>query len=78
MVGHMRTRQHPIGVGRPLALSMLAVLAVVVAAVRASRALGMCIVVRLSRAVAGCVPAWSADRAPPAVGRAARPSTALP
>lgn len=78
MVGRMRNQQHPIGVGRPLALSMLAVLAVVVAAVRAGFALGMCIVVRLNRAIAGCVPAWSADRAPPAVVSAARPSTALP
>lgn len=78
MVGRMRNRQHPVGVERPLALSMLAVLAVVVAAVRAGGALGVCIVVRLSRAVAGCVPAWSADRAPPRVGTAARPSTALP
>ncbi|MET8908992.1 hypothetical protein [Micromonospora sp. NPDC004551] len=74
----MRNHQHPVGVGRPFALSMLAVLAVVVAAVRAGCALGMCIVVRLDRAVAGCVPAWSADRAPPAVVRAARPSTVLP
>lgn len=77
-MGRMRNHRQPVGVERPLALSMLAVLAVVVAAVRAGCALGMCIVVRLNRAIAGCVPAWSADRAPPAVGRAARPSTALP
>ncbi|GHJ53200.1 hypothetical protein [Micromonospora chersina] len=74
----MRNRQQPVGVERPLALSMLAVLAVVVAAVRAGGALGVCIVVRLTRAIAGCVPAWSADRAPPRAGTAARPSTALP
>lgn len=61
----MRNRQHPEDVDQRLALSMLVVLAVVVAAVRAGRALGMCIVVRLARAVPGCVPAWSADRAPP-------------
>ncbi|MFI2651642.1 hypothetical protein [Micromonospora fulviviridis] len=74
----MRNRQHPIGVERPLALSMRAVLAVVVAAVRAGCALGVCIVVRLNRAIAGCIPAWSADRAPPEGGTAARPSIALP
>ncbi|MFG3299647.1 hypothetical protein [Micromonospora chersina] len=74
----MRNRQHPVGVERPLVLSMLTALAVVVTAVRAGCALGVCIVVRLSRAIAGCVPAWSADRAPPRVGTAARPSTALP
>lgn len=78
MVGHMRNRQHPAGVERQLALSMLVVLAVVVAAVRAGRALGRCIVFRLARAVPGCVPAWSADRAPPGVPFPARPSTALP
>jgi hypothetical protein len=74
----MRHHQHPFGPARSLALSMLAVLAVVVAAVRAGSALGMCIVVRLNRAVAGCVPAWSADRAPPATGRTTGPSTVLP
>ncbi|MFC0508926.1 hypothetical protein [Micromonospora costi] len=74
----MRNHQHLAGVERPLALSMLAVLAVVIAAVRAGCALGMCIVFRLSRAVAACVPAWSADRAPPEVAAPARPSTALP
>jgi hypothetical protein len=74
----MRNRQHPAGVERQLALSMLVVLAVVVTAVRAGRALGRCIVVRLARAVPGCVPAWSADRAPPGVPFPARPSTALP
>ncbi|MEV6373354.1 hypothetical protein [Micromonospora musae] len=74
----MRNQQHPIGVERPLVLSMLAVLAVVVTAVRTGCGLGMCIVFRLNRAVAACVPAWSADRAPPDVAVLARPSTALP
>lgn len=78
MVGRMRNRQHPAGGERQLALSMLVVLAVVVAAIRAGRGLGMCIVVRLTRAVAGCVPAWSADRAPPGVPFPVRPSSALP
>ncbi|AVT28368.1 MULTISPECIES: hypothetical protein [unclassified Plantactinospora] len=73
----MRNRQHPTGVERRLALSILVVLAVVVAAVRTGQALGMCIVVRLARAVPGCVPAWSADRAPPGVPLPARPFTAL-
>jgi hypothetical protein len=32
----------------------------------AGREIGLCIVFRLTRrAVPGCVPAWSADRAPP-------------
>ncbi len=61
----MRNRQHLGDIDQRVALSMLVVLAVVVAAVRAGSALGMCIVVRLARAVPGCVPAWSADRAPP-------------
>ncbi|RKN20953.1 hypothetical protein D7147_09065 [Micromonospora musae] len=78
MVSRMRNQQHSIGVERPLVLSMLAVLAVVVTAVRTGRGLGMCIVFRLNRAVAACVPAWSADRAPPDVAVLARPSTALP
>ncbi|MEE6310820.1 hypothetical protein V1634_28660 [Plantactinospora veratri] len=74
----MRKRQHRTGVERRLALSILVVLAVVVAAVRAGQALGMCIVVRLARTVPGCVPAWSADRAPPGRPCPARPFTALP
>ncbi|MGC4897199.1 hypothetical protein [Micromonospora sp. DT31] len=74
----MRHQQHHRAVGQPLALSMLAVLAVVLRALRSGRALGMCIVVRLSRAVAGCVPAWSADRAPPQVVAPAGLSAALP
>lgn len=74
----MTHRPDPAGTQRPLALPMLAVLAVVVAALRAGCAFGMCVVVRLNRAIAGCVPAWSADRAPPPVVRPARPSTVLP
>ncbi|MET8307756.1 hypothetical protein [Micromonospora sp. NPDC005173] len=61
----MRNRQHPGDIDQHLALSILVALPVLVAAVRAGRALGMCIVVRLARAIPGCVPAWSADRAPP-------------
>ncbi|MGC5022464.1 hypothetical protein [Micromonospora sp. DT47] len=61
----MRNRQHPGDIDQHLALSIFVVLAVLVAAVRAGRALGMCIVVRLAGAIPGCVPAWSADRAPP-------------
>ena len=78
MVGRMESRRRPAGAQRSLALSMLAVLAVVLAALRAGCAFGMCIVVRLNRAIAGCVPAWSADRAPPSIVRAERSSTALP
>ncbi|MFC4105575.1 hypothetical protein [Micromonospora zhanjiangensis] len=73
----MRGRPSLLGIERSFALPMLAVLTVVVAAVRAGRPSGMCIVFRLNRAVASCVPAWSADRAPPGVPSSARPSTAL-
>ncbi|MCW3843894.1 hypothetical protein ONA70_27725 [Micromonospora yasonensis] len=51
------------------ALAVLVVVAVLDAVRHAGRAVGLCIVVRLVRAVPGCVPAWSADRAPP-LGRA--------
>ncbi|MEV0155486.1 hypothetical protein AB0H57_17330 [Micromonospora sp. NPDC050686] len=74
----MRNQQHHAAIERSLVLSMLAVLAVVVTALRGGRALGVCIVVRLSRAVPGCVPAWSADRAPPTAVVHTRLSTALP
>jgi hypothetical protein len=47
------------------ALAMLVVVAVLTAARHACRPVGLCIVVRLVKAVPGCVPAWSADRAPP-------------
>ncbi|GLZ02114.1 hypothetical protein [Actinoplanes sp. NBRC 103695] len=47
-------------------LSMLMMLAAFVVVMAASRAGGLCIVFRLARrAIPGCVPAWSADRAPP-------------
>jgi len=47
------------------ALAMLVLVAVLSAVRHAGPAVGLCIVVRLARAVPGCVPAWSADRAPP-------------
>ncbi|GAA1540223.1 hypothetical protein GCM10009827_069460 [Dactylosporangium maewongense] len=54
------------GIGRRSALSMLALVAVLLVAIEAARDIGLCIVFRLARrAVPGCVPAWSADRAPP-------------
>lgn len=53
----------------PPALLLLAVLVIVLSAIRAA---GLCIVFRLARrAVPGCVPAWSADRAPPLPAAAA-------
>ncbi|MDZ5443031.1 hypothetical protein U2F26_09855 [Micromonospora sp. 4G57] len=45
--------------------AMLVVVAVLTAARHACRPVGLCIVIRLVKAVPGCVPAWSADRAPP-------------
>ncbi|MCX4472611.1 hypothetical protein C5N14_08510 [Micromonospora sp. MW-13] len=55
-----------LGVGERRPLSTLFVLAVLVVVLCAARAVGLCIVFRLGRrAVPGCVPAWSADRAPP-------------
>ena len=55
------------GVGRRLALSALSLWAVLAMVVAAAREIGLCIVFRLTRsAIPGCVPAWSADRAPPA------------
>ncbi len=54
------------GVGRRASLPTLLVWAVLVLVVSAARDIGLCIVFRLTRrAVPGCVPAWSADRAPP-------------
>jgi len=47
------------------ALAMLVVVAVLTALRQARRTMGLCGVVRLTRAVPGCVPARSADRAPP-------------
>ncbi|MCI4066817.1 hypothetical protein MRQ36_31345 [Micromonospora sp. R77] len=63
----MRHPWHSSGVQRHPALSTLIVLAVVAATVRAGSDVGMCIVVRLTGEVGSCVPAWSADRAPPRV-----------
>ncbi len=41
-------------------------LAVLVLVLSATRSIGLCIVFRTARrATPGCVPAWSADRAPP-------------
>nr|WP_258545288.1 hypothetical protein [Micromonospora provocatoris] len=54
------------GVGRRVAVPTLLVWAVLVLVVSTARDIGLCIVFRLTRrAVPGCVPAWSADRAPP-------------
>ncbi|MGW5672487.1 hypothetical protein [Micromonospora sp. NPDC003776] len=47
------------------ALTVLVVVAVLTVLRHAGRSVGLCIVVRLASAVPGCVPAWSADRAPP-------------
>ncbi|MEU3455195.1 hypothetical protein ABZ671_16610 [Micromonospora sp. NPDC006766] len=47
------------------ALAMFVVVAVLTAARRAGRAVRLCFVLGLARATPGCVPAWSADRAPP-------------
>ncbi|RKF26499.1 hypothetical protein D7I43_16020 [Micromonospora globbae] len=53
-------------VGERVSLPMLAVLAVLAVVLAATRGVGLCIVFRLTRrAVPGCVPSWSADRAPP-------------
>ncbi|MGA5299794.1 hypothetical protein ACPCHT_07690 [Nucisporomicrobium flavum] len=55
------------GAGSRLALPALLLWAVLMAALAAARDAGLCIVFRLTRrAIPGCVPAWSADRAPPA------------
>ncbi|MGX6603989.1 hypothetical protein ACWKSP_17865 [Micromonosporaceae bacterium Da 78-11] len=53
-------------IGRRVAQPMVALVAVLLMVVAAGRVVGMCIGFRLARrAVPGCVPAWSADRAPP-------------
>ncbi|MCX4390503.1 hypothetical protein OG777_26760 [Micromonospora peucetia] len=52
-------------VGKRVSLPALLMLAVLVMVLSAARAVGLCIVFRCARAVPGCVPAWSADRAPP-------------
>ncbi|MEU2615596.1 hypothetical protein ABZ570_29080 [Micromonospora sp. NPDC007271] len=52
--------------GERCPLPVLALLAVLLVVWATARAIGLCIVFRLSRrAVPGCVPEWSADRAPP-------------
>ncbi|MFG3708091.1 hypothetical protein ACGF7U_25635 [Micromonospora sp. NPDC047670] len=52
--------------GKRVSLPALLMLAVLVMVLSAARAIGLCIVFRSTRrAVPGCVPAWSADRAPP-------------
>ncbi|SCF21347.1 hypothetical protein GA0074695_4397 [Micromonospora viridifaciens] len=47
------------------AWAMLVVVAVLTALRQAGRARARYLVVGLARVVPGCVPAWSADRAPP-------------
>ncbi|WP_239163497.1 hypothetical protein [Paractinoplanes rishiriensis] len=55
------------GVGQHVALPMLLLWALLLTVMAAARQIGLCIVFRLTRrAIPGCVPAWSADRAPPA------------
>ncbi|WP_088993004.1 hypothetical protein [Micromonospora echinaurantiaca] len=62
----MRVPQQRRTVEQPAALPMLVVAAVLSVIFSPGRAVGLCIVFRLAkRAVPGCVPAWSADRAPP-------------
>ncbi|MET7422076.1 hypothetical protein [Dactylosporangium sp. NPDC005555] len=67
---HTRQASGPVEQRRPLATWF--VLAVLVAVLTATRAVGLCIVFRLARrAIPGCVPAWSADRAPPTLSMVA-------
>ncbi|WP_233412849.1 hypothetical protein [Nucisporomicrobium flavum] len=55
------------GTGTRSTLPALVLWALLMAALAAARDGGLCIVFRLTRRVIpGCVPAWSADRAPPA------------
>ncbi|MFI6823272.1 hypothetical protein ACIBJE_20280 [Micromonospora sp. NPDC050187] len=62
----MQTRPARTGVAQRKPLPTLTVLAVLVMVLCAARSVGLCIVFRLTRrAIPGCVPAWSADRAPP-------------
>ncbi|MEU5943154.1 hypothetical protein ABZ807_29225 [Micromonospora sp. NPDC047548] len=66
MVCGMHGRRSTSSVGERTSLPTLLVLAVLVMVLSATRAIGLCIVFRLTRrTVPGCVPAWSADRAPP-------------
>ncbi|MEU4565105.1 hypothetical protein [Micromonospora sp. NPDC023956] len=62
----MQTWPARTGAAQRRPLPPLALLTVLVMVLCAARAVGLCIVFRLTRrAVPGCVPAWSADRAPP-------------
>ncbi|MFG1777809.1 hypothetical protein ACGFIR_15115 [Micromonospora sp. NPDC049051] len=52
--------------GKRVSLPALLMLTVLIMVLSAARAVGLCIVFRCTRrAIPGCVPAWSADRAPP-------------
>lgn len=65
MVADMQDGRGFSGVGWRVALPTLLLWAVLVV-VAAAWEIGLCIVYRLTRgAIPGCVPAWSADRAPP-------------
>ncbi|MFY1616225.1 hypothetical protein [Micromonospora sp. WMMD736] len=62
----MYGRRGPGRVGERTPQSTLLLLAVLVLVLSATRSIGLCIVFRSARrATPGCVPAWSADRAPP-------------
>ncbi|MFF0233603.1 hypothetical protein [Micromonospora sp. NPDC005254] len=62
---HDRRSLRRVGGRAPLP-TMLLLLAVLVLVLSATRSIGLCIVFRSARrAIPGCVPAWSADRAPP-------------
>ena len=66
MVCGMHDRRTPRRVGERMPLPTMLVLAVFVLVLTATRSIGLCIVFRSTRrAIPGCVPAWSADRAPP-------------
>ncbi|MGV9214213.1 hypothetical protein ACTFTM_20340 [Micromonospora sp. RB23] len=61
---HERRGLRRVGERTPLPAMLL--LAVLVLVLSATRSIGLCIVFRCARrATPGCVPAWSADRAPP-------------
>ncbi|MEU7994774.1 hypothetical protein AB0B83_05475 [Micromonospora sp. NPDC049060] len=52
--------------GKRVSLPALLMLTVLLMVLSAARCVGLCIVFRSTRrAIPGCVPAWSADRAPP-------------
>ncbi|MEU8263284.1 hypothetical protein AB0C02_21965 [Micromonospora sp. NPDC048999] len=61
----MRDPRLRLDVASRTALAMFVVVAVLTAARRAGRARILRFVTRPARAIPGCVPAWSADRAPP-------------